>query len=618
MRIVKAVSLALGLAILLRGPCFGAATMPVPGSAKGGTIGINVVDYGAIPNDGKDDTAAVTAAINACVNNDTKTLYFPGGEFNLASITFPPTINVVVANGALLKIAKKSTVLFNGPFTAGLYQTFSGSGNIQFGAGAVVEVYPQWWGASPALPDSSPAINKAINSSPSLPGVTVRLSGTFNCKTAIHVNRHHAHIIGDGMKATKLIFDPNIPTVLFEFSHPDKSQIAQCSIKDLGLLGAGDYPGSDRVKKTGIRVVDGSCFLARNINIHNWGGNQSIGLHLQGRDFMSFENITILADQPIFIDKNPNIEWISIDHTTFKNTYLLGMAADTAFVRIASGVVLYNTVFEGTNAWVRGTYGLYWDDTESGQVSLNLSVKNVRMESGKADGAIIHISHNVGLQNLVVENIFGAYVGVPGRGIDGVYLRKCNNVTLQNVFYTCDQPSTALDIDESSSDIVMINASWNAGLIKTGKLVKTLGVGSRPRKHLGYTAKGTTNQLVEVYNPPGKREDEGLVIYGTKTWCYSGELAKGAVLSLPIGSKQGTRVATVNVSATDGAAINESGYFMVGANGATIKVAGTNSVATTATAGRLCLVPGNQVRLINNLGAKVDVVVTLFWNAPGK
>ncbi|MFA5866045.1 MAG: glycosyl hydrolase family 28-related protein [Phycisphaerae bacterium] len=617
MKSLKAISLMLGLVILFISPCLGAETIPASGSAKGSIIVTNVVDCGAVPNDAKDDTAAVNAAINACATSDTKTLYFPGGKFNLATVTFPPALNVVVANGALLDIQKKATVLFNGPFTAGLYQVFSGPGNIQFGAGAVSEVYPQWWGASSASPDSSPAINKAINSSPSLPGVNVRLSGTFNCKTTIHVNRHRAHIIGDGIAATQLIFDPDVPAALFEFSHPDKSQIVQCSIRDVRLLAAGDYPGPDRVKKIGIKIVDGNCMEVRNIAIHNWGGKQSIGIHLQGRDFMSFENITILADLPILIDKNPNLDWISIDHSTFRNTYLLGMAPDTVFVKIASGVVLYNTVFEGTNSWVRGKYGLYWDDTESKQVSLNLSVKNLRMESGKADGAIIHISHNVGLQNLVVENIFGAHVGVPGRGINGIYLRKCNNVTLQNIFYSCDQPSTALDIDESSSDIVLINTSWNTGVIKTGKLAKTFGVGFRPRKSLGYVTTETNNQLVEVYNPPGQREDEGLFIYGTKTWCYSGELAKGAVLSLPVGSKLGTRVATITVSATDGAAINESGYFMVGANGAAIKVAGTNSVATAPTAGRLCLVPGNQVQMINNLGAKVDVVVTLFWNASG-
>jgi hypothetical protein len=73
------------------------------------------------------------------------------------------------------------------------------------------------------------------------------------------------------------------------------------------------------------------------------------------------------------------------------------------------------------------------------------------------------------------------------------------------------------------------------------------------------------------------------------------------------------KVATVTVSATDGATLNESGYFMVGAKGMTVLVAGTPSTAATPTTGKLCLIPGNKVQLVNYLGAKLDVVVTLFW-----
>ena len=50
------------------------------------------------------------------------------------------------------------------------------------------------------------------------------------------------------------------------------------------------------------------------------------------------------------------------------------MNPEGASVTIASGVALHNVVFDGTNAWVGGKYGLYWDDTETKGVSINLSV----------------------------------------------------------------------------------------------------------------------------------------------------------------------------------------------------------------------------------------------------
>ena len=569
---------------------------------------IRIIDFGAIPDDEMDDTAAVKAAIHSATTSNTKTLSFSGGKFNLSNLTFPRTLSVVISNGTLLELQNDATIQFEGPFTAGLYQVFSGNGNAQFASGAVSEVYPQWWGASPYLADSSPAINRAINSSPLLPGVSVRLSGTFNCQTTIHVNRHRVKLLGDGMYATQLTFNPTTPMALFKFEHPDKSVIVQCAIRDLSLLAGGAFEDKNRVQKTGIQIVDADIVEIRNIAIHNWGGNQSIGLHVQGRELVFVENITILADQPILIDKNPGLEWISIDHSTFRNTYLLPMNPEGASVTIASGVALHNVVFDGTNAWVGGKYGLYWDDTETKGVSINLSVKNVRMENGDTHGGeMIHISHNYNLMNLILENIYGC-----GGGVGGIFLRKCTSATLQNIFYTPVRGNapegytpTALDIDESSSNIAFINTFWNGGLVKTGKLIKTFGTNSNPTRH--------DNRLIEVYDRPDNGQGEGLVLYGTKTWSYSGELADGATLPLPVGTESNTKVATITVSATDGSVINESAYFMVGAKGRTIKVAGTESTGTDSMAGRLCLVPGSNVELINQLGAKVDVVITVFW-----
>ena len=458
---------------------------------------IRIIDFGAIPDDEMDDTAAVKAAIHSATTSNTKTLSFSGGKFNLSNLTFPRTLSIVVSNGTLLELQNDATIQFEGPFTAGLYQVFSGNGNAQFASGAVSEVYPQWWGASPYLADSSPAINQAINSSPLLPGVSVRLSGTFNCQTTIHVNRHRVKLLGDGMYATQLTFNPTTPMALFKFEHPDKSVIVQCAIRDLSLLAGGAFEDKNRVQKTGIQIVDADIVEIRNIAIHNWGGNQSIGLHVQGRELVFVENITILADQPILIDKNPGLDWISIDHSTFRNTYLLPMNPEGASVTIASGVALHNVVFDGTNAWVGGKYGLYWDDTETKGVSINLSVKNVRMENGDTHGGeMIHISHNYNLMNLILENIYGC-----GGGVGGIFLRKCTSATLQNIFYTPVRGNapegytpTALDIDESSSNIAFINTFWNGGLVKTGKLIKTFGTNSNPVRH--------DNRLIEVYDRP--------------------------------------------------------------------------------------------------------------------
>ena len=577
-------------------------------STPAGPGATNVAAYGAIPNDGKDDTAAIKRALAACAGSNQRTLFFPGGRFQLSSVSFRRDLSVQLPHGTQLEIKNQAVVRFDGPFRAGLYQVFSGPGKVQFGAGSVGEIYPQWWGASAASSDSSPAINRAINSCPDLPGVNIRLSGVFQCQSTIHVNRHRVKLVGDGMYATQLTFNPTTPMTLFEFAHTDKSVLVQCSIRDMGLVAAGNYEDRNRVQKVGIKIVDADILEVRNIAIHNWGGNQSVGLQVQGRELVFVENITILADLPILIDKNPGLDWISIDHSTFRNTYLLPMDPQGPAVQIASGVALHNVVFDGTNAWVGGKYGLYWEDTETRGVSMNLSVKNVRMENGTAHGgAMIHIAHNYNLMNLVLENIYGC-----GGGVGGVYLRKCTSATLQNIFYTPVRGNapegytpTALDIDESSANIALINAFWNGGHIKTGKLIKTFGTNSNPSRY--------NNRLIETYDRPDNGQGEGLVLYGTKTWCYNGVLANGASLPLPVGPAANTQVATVTVAASGSGQVNAAAQFMIGRQGTVLQVAGTELTSTSSMADHLCLVPGPKVTLQNRLGTDVDVVVTLFW-----
>ncbi len=576
-----------------------AANKELEAPTLGGVLAVNLLDYGAVPDDAKDDTAAINKALKACTRGKAKTLHVSTGTFNISNVTFPKGINVVMPCGALLDIQEKATVRFDGPFSAGLYRVFSNSGNVHFGNAAVQEVFPQWW-PSPGGDDSI-AIKKAVDSAPDLLGITIRLIGTFHCRTPIVINRSRAHLLGTGQYATQIIFDPAADAALFEFKADNKKVIAQCAIRDMALTGGPKNPH----QKVGIRIVDADIIEVRNIAMLGWTGKQSIGLQIRGREFGFIENISIQADLPISIEKDPNIRWISIDHFTFRNTYLLVEDKNNPAVKIDSGVVLTNVVFEGTNSWTTGKYGIYWKDTQSNGTSLNLAVRNVRMEQGTARGGhIIHLEHNYALQNLILENIYGCSGG-PG----GIYLRRCSNVTLQNIFFTSEVKNpepAALDIDESCDRVVLINAFWNTGNVRTGKLLKTFGTGQIFQSR---------NRTIEVYDRPRENTHpiEGIVIGGTRTWSHSGKLANGKALRLPVGAGLGTKVATITVSASDGERMNESGQFMVGARGKTVLVAGTKHLQAKTVDDNLCLVSGNQVKLINHLGADVDVVVTVSW-----
>ena len=73
------------------------------------------------------------------------------------------SINMV--KGGSFTVASGKTLTIDVPFSAGLYQVFSGAGSVVFGAGLVTEVYPQWWGAvGVGVRDDTAAIQAAAQS----------------------------------------------------------------------------------------------------------------------------------------------------------------------------------------------------------------------------------------------------------------------------------------------------------------------------------------------------------------------------------------------------------------------------------------------------------------------
>jgi len=85
----------------------------------------------------------------AAVGNAVTTLYIPDNQPVAGSIATPTTLTLKFGPAGFLSIATGKTVTINGNIDAGLTKIFScaGTGKVVFGAGAVKEVYPEWWGA---------------------------------------------------------------------------------------------------------------------------------------------------------------------------------------------------------------------------------------------------------------------------------------------------------------------------------------------------------------------------------------------------------------------------------------------------------------------------------------
>jgi len=421
------------------------------------------------------DLATAVATIAATET----TLYIDADDTMGANVTIPATLTVIgmnghsitttgftlTSNGRLVAsiglFAGTGAVVINGPFEAGVYQVFSGTDTVTFGEDACTEIYPEWWGVDGTADNVQ--IQQAIESASGLNGATIKLlPKDYNTVATITVNRDRINILGSGEHATRIVFAPTAADVCMEWDEGG-TMISQCTIRDLTF-----YTNDTTWDKDAMRLEDIDIFEMKNVQIsgsdvNGWtGGTESIGLQIQGRNIGSIQNVNIKADVPISIEDNPN-NIIDIDHFNFNNLYLTSKSDNTfPCVRVANGVNLTNVTFDGVQAWIYGSYGFYWVDTTTITVSLNLSFNNVRHEQSTNVAAyIFYIDHNVGLQNLSFNNIYG------GLNINGYYFRNVESVTIKNSYYQNITNLIALNIDVSVRDLNIVNSFWQAGTTLT-------------------------------------------------------------------------------------------------------------------------------------------------------
>jgi hypothetical protein len=78
------------------------------------------------------------------------TLTLSSGVYSVAgSITIPSTVNLQVAEGALIHVPEGETLTIQGNITAGSYRIFSGPGTVSFSGNKSLSILDvKWWGAS--------------------------------------------------------------------------------------------------------------------------------------------------------------------------------------------------------------------------------------------------------------------------------------------------------------------------------------------------------------------------------------------------------------------------------------------------------------------------------------
>lgn len=417
--------------------------------------------------------------------------------------------------------------------------------------------------------DDTAAIQAAINASSGFRAVYFP-TGTYKVTSTITIANDRVGLFGDGV-ATRILFVPTASAVCFLFDKGSASSV-QNFVRDMAF-----YSSDTTYTKTAIKLIDVSECLLQNIQTisPHWSGNGSIFLHILGRDSTAVQELNVYADLPIKISPIPaphTASGIGIDHFNFHNCYLIS-SGSYPIVTIDSGVNVTHTSFDGFQAWVQGTYGLYWNDTTSTATSIGLSIKNVRWEQVVgAAGYLIYIAHNTGLDQLLLENIYGGITS------NFLYFRKVKEFTLNNVFYPGALVGADVDSTCTSGTFSQVTFNNNAATVTLGakRLSGDYKIGGN-QYHLVPNAP-TGSSVVQKWNQSAtlgfnQLEPQAFTVAGSTTVTFSTNGLRGLVFIYATG---GTVSAVMAVNGTSNStkllSQSDAGWFGTAVGAANINL----------------------------------------------
>lgn len=276
--------------------------------------------------------------------------------------------------------------------------------------------------------------------------------GTYKVTSTITFAYDRYYVYGCG-RATLINFVPSADDVLFYVEKGDLSSSVQNTFRDLTF-----YSSNATYTKIAFEVIDQSQCVFENLHTTSphWYGGTSTFLWVKGRDTTTVKGLNAYANLPLRISPIPGTHsgiFIGLDHWHFSDLYIA--SPNAPLITIDSGTNLTNVTFDGYQAWVLGTYGVYWNDTTSSAVSYAVSFKNVRWEQAVgAAGYCYYLSHNTGLQQLRIENSYATAEA------NCLYFRRVNNYTIDGLYYIGH--NVAADIDATCNAGVLSNVRFNA------------------------------------------------------------------------------------------------------------------------------------------------------------
>jgi hypothetical protein len=451
--------------------------------------------------------------------------------------------------------------------------------------------------------DDTTAIQAAITAAMTAGGGLVYIpAGTFLVTNTLTVGASDIRVEGQGHVRSRIIFNPTSAKSCLVFSN-GVNEGFRCGASHLY------FSSTDTTyKKIAIEVQDQSVFECEHIYVTGWTGANSVGICTRGRDSSTYRRIYLNTDQPLWIRKNVHVTvpQIDLDQTHFEDLYLI--ANGNPCVLVEDGANLTSIVFDGYQAWVLGTHGLYWSDTTSSALSQDITIQNVRTEQGtSATSYSIYIAHNTGIQGLAIENLRGD----PTRR--GIYLRAVDRTQLRR--FTYGGSLVALDMSNRGSDELAVEGCV-FGSSSTVSLTSFVEKWSNQ--------KSLTNSPVPetaFYGPQAATNttQQGNKEFTVQRWCGKTSLANLGTFKIPAAPNNGTmQVGFVQVAGYSSTGpVIEGGSALVVRNGSASLISGTTNFTANNTGGVASKLQvwnqGGDCVIENRTGQTLNLVVSCFW-----
>lgn len=379
-------------------------------------------------------------------------------------------------------------ISYTAPYTGGV------TTNVEAKLAQTVSV-KDFGAAGDGIADDTAAVQAAINSGSSGFTSVYFPTGTYKITSQITISGDRVMLYGDG-SSSRILFNPTANAICFLFDKGSTSSV-QNTVRDLTF-----YSTDTTYTKTAIKLVDVSQCLVENVHtiFPHWYGNGSIFLHILGRDTSAVRGLNVFADKPIRVSPIPaphTAGGIGIDHFHFSDCYLGNTVSNNPVVTFDDAVIVSNVTFDGYQAWIGGSDGLYWNSPTATQGSLTLSLNNVRWEQQNSGGYLAYVAPASGIVDVSFTNCYSGDNGVAAKGY---YLRNCVQFAFRSVFYTGTSVGLDADTTCTSGDLdLLLNSALSTLTLTATRLNGVIRQGGNVLNYAPNTAAGSG--ISQIWNP---------------------------------------------------------------------------------------------------------------------